>query len=103
MPLRAPSGHLVTALALSAGALGSLLPAFPSTTYACTLDGKPTASADGVRAAYTHIALTGTTAQWWAPFTFPGRYRAHTWIRFAEDRSTLWQVLPLDSLQRPWR
>jgi hypothetical protein len=72
-------------------------------TYACDLDGKPTAVADGNRAVFSHVTFTLTTARTWALFSFPGRYHARTPIRFTEERAQLRYALPSDSLRHAVR
>jgi hypothetical protein len=68
------------------------------TAHACTIDGKPTAFADGSRAVPSHVTLTVANARMWAPFSFRSQYHAHTSIRLAEDRPQLRRVLPSDSM-----
>jgi chitodextrinase len=75
----------------------------PQTAQACTIDGKPTAFADGSRAVLSHVKLTVATARTWAPFAFRRPYHAHAAIRLTEDRAQLRHVLPSDSMQRAWR
>jgi PKD domain len=75
----------------------------PHPTHACTIDGKPTAFANGTRAVLSNVRFTPATARTWTLFSFPGRYHAHTLIRFTEDRGQLQYALPADSLKRAWR
>src|ERR687885_834252 len=75
----------------------------PQTTQACTIDGQPTAFANGSRAVLSHVTFTLKTARTWAPFSFPSRYHARTPIRFTEDRALLRRVLPADALRHTWR
>jgi hypothetical protein len=72
-------------------------------TNACDLDGKPTAFANGARAVLSHATFTLEAARTWALFSFPGRYHAHTPIRFTEQRGQLRYVLPSDSLRHTVR
>ena len=75
----------------------------PPTAGACTIDGKPTALANGSRAVLSHVTFTLGTARTWALFSFPGRYRAHALIRFTEDRGQLRYALPADALRHTVR
>jgi hypothetical protein len=72
-------------------------------TNACDIDGKATAFANGARAVLSHVTFTLKTARTWALFSFPGRYRARTLIRFTEDRTQLRYALPADSLRHTVR
>jgi chitodextrinase len=90
---------LAGALTLAAIALTT-----PQPMQACTIDGKPTAFADGSRAVVSHVQLTVATARTWAPFSFRSAYHARAAIRFTEDRVQLRGVLqPDDAMQRAWR
>jgi hypothetical protein len=94
------------ALALVVPLAGAL--AAPHMTVACTLDGRPTAFANGRRAVRTGPFSVKTparvsSAQTWAPFSFPLSYHARAALRFTEDRAQLRRVLPADSMQRAWR
>jgi chitodextrinase len=75
----------------------------PLTARACTIDGQPTAYADGSRAVLSHLKLTVATARTWAPFSFRNAYPADASIRLSEDRAQLRRVLPPDTTQRAWR
>jgi chitodextrinase len=76
----------------------------PQTAQAFTIDGKPTAFADGSRAVVSHVQFTAATARTWAPFSFRNPYHAHAAIRLTEDRAQLRGVLrPDDAMQRAWR
>jgi PKD domain len=93
-------------LHLLAGALGlvaTITLTAPRTVQACTIDGKPTAFADGSRAVVSHLKLTVPTARTWAPFSFRSAYHAHAAIRLTEDRADLRRVLSPDAMQRAWR
>ena len=75
----------------------------PQTTHACTIDGQPTAFANGRRAVVSPVKLTVTTARTWAPFSFRSAYHARAAIRLTEDRAQLRRVLAPDTMQRAWR
>ncbi len=91
-------------LPLTAGlALGACAVVGPAAARACSIDGKPTVSANGQRAVLTHLAFTQQTASSWALFTFRSRYRAGTPIALKEDSLSLSKVLPLEALGHPWR
>src|SRR3954451_21844149 len=90
---------LAAALALAA----TIALTAPQATHACTLDGKPTAVADGSRAVLSHVKLTVATARTWAPFSFRNQYHAHVNIRLTEDRAQLRGVLPSGAMQRAWQ
>jgi chitodextrinase len=93
-------------LHLLAGALAlvaTIILTAPQAAHACTIDGQPTAFADGSRAVPSHLKLTVTTARTWAPFSFRNAYHARAAIRLTEDRAQLRRVLPPDTMQRAWR
>ena len=90
---------LAAALALAA----TIALTAPQATHACTIDGKPTAFADGSRAMLSQVKLTVATARTWAPFSFRSQYHAHEAIRLTEDRAQLRRVLPSDTMERAWR
>jgi PKD domain len=93
-------------LHLSAGALAlaaTVALTAPQTAQSCTIDGKPTAFADGSRAVVSHLELTVATARTWAPFSFRSPYHAHAAIRLTEDRAQLRRVLPSDAMHQAWR
>ncbi len=71
-------------------------------THACTLDGQPTAVANGQRAAPSRGAISAATVRTWAPFSFPGSYRVNTGIRLREDQAQLRAVLPPEAWERAW-
>jgi hypothetical protein len=75
----------------------------PRAAHACTIDGQPTAFADGSRAVPSHVKLTVTSARTWAPFSFRSPYHAHAAIRLTEDRAQLRRVLPSDAMHQAWR
>jgi hypothetical protein len=70
--------------------------------HACTIDGQPTALADGRRAVFTQDAATAATVRTWAPFSFPDSYHIYAVIRLTEDRAQLRTVLPPEARQRAW-
>lgn len=80
---------------------GAALAAGP--VQACTVDGRPSAFVDGVRAVITRGAPTVATYAWWAHFTFPRSARVGRIVRFNEDVALLRRVLPSDWLRHPWR
>lgn len=82
--------------------LASAFAAVPAVTQACTIDGQPTAVADGHRAVRALDNPTAATARTWAPFAFPGAYHVHTVIRLSEDGAQLRNVLPPEALTRAW-
>lgn len=71
-------------------------------TQACTLDGQPTAVANGRRAVPALDSPTAASVRTWAPFAFPGAYHVHIAIRLSEDRTQLRAVLPPEAFQRAW-
>ncbi len=87
-------------LASAATALGSLVAA---PIQACSLDGKPSAYANGVPAVVVHTVPTVKTYVWWAHFAFPRAFRAGQHIRLNEDDAVIRKLLPVPALQRPWR
>jgi hypothetical protein len=93
------SAHLALAVLLSV--VGAFAAA-PVGTHACTLDGQPTAIADGHRAVLSQDPPTAVTARTWAPFSFLGTYHARTVIRLAEDGTQLRTTLPREALERAW-
>jgi hypothetical protein len=89
----------LTVLAVSSG----LVYVDAHAAYACTIDGKPSALANGRRATLSRDVPTSATLRTWASFTFAGRYHARASIRFAEDRTTLRTALSPDALAHPLR
>ncbi len=69
---------------------------------ACTLDGQPTATANGRRALPSRGTLSAAVIRTWAPFSFPGTYHVGTVIRLREDQTQLHAVLPPEAFERPW-
>jgi hypothetical protein len=87
------------ALALAA----SLASIAPLATSACTIDGRPSAFANNMRAVlYTH-APTAATYVWWARFAFPRAFRVGQRITFHENDAQVRPLLPLADLKRSWR
>jgi hypothetical protein len=82
--------------------LTSACAAVPAVTQACTIDGQPSAVADGHRAVPAPGNLTAASVRTWAPFAFPGAYHVHTVIRLREERAQLRAVLPPEAFTRPW-
>src|SRR5579872_5272148 len=68
----------------------------------CTIDGQPTALADGSRAVLASDTPTAATTRTWAPFLFTGSYDVHMVVRLTEDRAQLRAGLPPEALKRPW-
>src|SRR5689334_3749510 len=92
--------HRLVAAALAA----VLLAGTGGYASACTLDGKPSAFANGVRAVTYTKAPTPATYAWWARFAFPTAFHTGEQIRFREDDAQVRKVLPsLADLRRPWR
>lgn len=69
----------------------------------CSLDGKPSAFANGVRAVIVKGAPTVKTWSWWAHFAFPVAFRAGRRIVFHEDDAQVRTVIQPVALRRPWR
>jgi hypothetical protein len=83
--------HLAVVLILpAAGALAAV----QAVTHACTIDGQPTAVANGRRTVPSQNPPTLATVRVLAPFSFPGAYQARTVIPLTEDRTQLRAVLP---------
>lgn len=71
---------------------------------ACTLDGKPSAFANDVRAVIYSKAPTEATYAWWARFAFPRAFHVGQRIAFHEDDAQIRKVLPsMADLSRSWR
>jgi len=99
---RLPSAATALILAPLGLLLGAISPASHSAS-ACTLDGKPTAFADGRRAILTTERDTQLNMRTWAPFSFPDLYRARAAVLLSEDRGALGRVLPRQSFAHPWK
>ncbi len=92
--------HRLVAAALAA----VLLAGAGGYASACTLDGKPSAFANGVRAVTYTKAPTPATYAWWARFAFPVAFHTGQQITFREDDAQVRKVLPsLADLHRSWR
>ena len=89
-------------VAMGALALGVLAP-MPYPVTACTIDGKPSAFANGVRAVISHEVPTPQTYASWAHFTFPRAYRVGQRIVFREDDGQVRKLLSRADLKRSWR
>ena len=99
--VKRPSPVVASIAAALCATLGVMIVA-PRPAAACSLDGKPTAFADGRRAVLSTDRDTRATMRTWAPFSFAGRYRARMSLRLAEDQAALQVVLPPGTLRYPW-
>ncbi len=91
--------YLVITGAIALATASSVAPA-----GACTLDGQPTASANGQLARLNpHTPQTTADLATWAAFIFTQRFHAGRPITLAEDRRALTRVLIPAALHRPWR
>ncbi len=91
--------RLLLALAISLGLAASLI----AIAAACTIDGKPSAFANGVRAVIYTQAPTAATYSWWARFAFPRAVRVGQRVALHEDDAQVRKVLPLADLRKSWR
>jgi len=75
-----------------------------SIVQACTIDQRPSASANGALARL-NLQQPTTAAQLavWAPFVFARSYAPRQTIALTEDRAQLAHVLVPRAMQRPWR
>ncbi len=75
-----------------------------SIVQACTIDQKPSASANGALAR-VNLQQPTTAAQLavWAPFVFPRSYAPRQTITLTEDRAQIARVLEPRAMRRPWR
>ena len=87
----------------SLGLAAGLVSMVPMTTSACTIDGKPSAFANNIRAVLYQHAPTPATYAWWARFTFPRAFRVGQPIAFHESDAQVRPLLPLADLTRSWR
>ncbi len=73
----------------------------PRETQACTIDGKPTAFANGRQAVLSPPPRRWTEAavRTYVQFSFPSAYRAHAAVHLTESRTLLRSVLPAQSLR----
>jgi hypothetical protein len=91
--------HFVVVGGLVMGVVSATAPA-----AACTLDGQPTASANGQLARLnSHTPQTTADLATWAAFVFAQRFHSRRPITLAEDRRALSRVLIAAALRRPWR
>jgi len=87
----------------SLGLAAGLVSIVSMTTSACTIDGKPSAFANDIRAVLYQQAPTPATYAWWARFTFPRAFRVGQPIAFHESDAQVRPLLPLADLTRSWR
>lgn len=74
-----------------------------SEAAACTVDGKPSAYANGVGAVLVKTAPTAQTYAWWARFAFSTPFHAGKTITFYENDAQVKPILPLADFSRSWR
>ena len=91
--------QVLSSLGLAAG----LVSIVSMTTSACTIDDKPSAFANNIRAVLTKQAPTAATYGWWARFAFPRAFRVDQPIAFHENDGQVRPLLPLADLKRSWR
>lgn len=91
--------HHASALVLPLAGAGL---AVQAVAHACTLDGQPTAVANGHRAVPSQSTASAATVRTWAPFSFPGAYHVRAVIRLGEDQTQLRATLPPEAFDRPW-
>ncbi len=104
MPLTEPIPRRAIRAVLAVLAVSSgLVYAGAHAASACTIDGKPSALANGQRAMISHDPITSATLRTWAYFTFAGHYPTGTSIRFTEDRRSLRLALAPDALAHALR
>jgi len=95
---RSLAGAIVCVL-LAGAALGG-----GSIARACTVDQRPSASADGMLARLNpQQPATAAQLAVWAPFVFPRAYTARQTVALTEDRRQIARVLVPAALRRPWR
>lgn len=70
--------------------------------YACSLDNRPSMSADGVLAHLTAAGPTAADLATWAPFTVSRVFRAGQPVRFSENQADVRLTLPPSALTHPW-
>ena len=75
-----------------------------SLARACTIDQKPSASANGALAR-VNLQQPTTTAQLavWAPFIFTRGYMPQQTVTLTENRAQIARVLEARAMRRPWR
>jgi hypothetical protein len=86
------------ASAVLALGIGTAVPA-----YACSLDGVPSISANGVLARINTAQPSVADLAHWAPFIFTAPVRKGAPVRLAEDRRAVLKSLPPQAFDRPWR
>jgi hypothetical protein len=91
----------IGSLAIAGGA--ALGAAAVSTVQACSLDGVPSISANGLLAHINPTQPTVATLAQWAPFVFPAPFKNGATVRFQEDRRAVLRSLPPQAFARPWR
>jgi hypothetical protein len=87
----------------SLGLAASLMAIVSMTTSACTIDGKPSAFANDIRAVLYQHPPTPATYAWWARFAFPRAFHVGQHIAFRENDAQVRPLLPLADLTRSWR
>jgi hypothetical protein len=91
--------YLAVIVGLTLGVASTVAPA-----GACTLDGQPTASANGRLARLNpHTPQTTADLATWAAFIFTQHFHARLPVTLTEDRRALARVLIAEALRRPWR
>jgi len=70
---------------------------------ACTIDGKPSAYANGAGAVRVKTIPTIRTYAWWASFAFPTPFQVGQTVSFYENDAQVRPILPLADLSRSWR
>ncbi len=75
-----------------------------SLAQACTIDQRPSASANGALAR-VNLQQPTTAAQLavWAPFVFTRSYTPRQMVTLTENRAQIARVLEARALRRPWR
>jgi len=81
----------------------TILCASAPSAEACSIDGKPSAFANGERAVLTRDTFTGPTPATWSPFSFARHQPAHAAIQFAEDVTQVRRALPAAATRVAWR
>jgi hypothetical protein len=83
--------------------LAGVAAALAGPVYACSLDNRPSMSADGVLAHRTTAGPTAADLATWAPFTVPRVFRARQAVHFSENQADVRLTLPPSALTHPWR
>ena len=85
------------------GLAGCLL-SVPTVVYACALDSRPSAYADGQRDRInTQVPTSSAQLAGWAPFVFARGYPVRRAIIFTENRHEVARSLTAAAMRRPWR